>query len=72
MSIFGSGIHKELTKEILKTLPKRDQNQIFQNLYNNGYSVPDIAKATDFSAQTLYGRVDAHRGRKTDTQFEPA
>ena len=29
-----------------------------------GYSVPEIAKATNIPAPTLYNRVDAHRGRK--------
>ena len=62
--IFGGGIHKEMTKEIIKTLPKRDQDQVFQGLYDKGYSVPDISKATDIPAPTLYNRIDAHRGRK--------
>ena len=56
--------HKEMTREIIKTLPKRDQDQVFQNLYDKGYSVPEIAKATNIPAPTLYNRVDAHRGRK--------
>jgi len=68
--IFGGGIHKEMTKEILNTLPKRDQTQVLQNLYDKGYSVPEIAKATDIPAATLYSRVDAHRGRKN--QPDPA
>jgi hypothetical protein len=44
---FDGGIHKEMTREIIKTLPKRDQDQVFQNLYDKGYSVPEIAKATN-------------------------
>ena len=72
MSIFGGGIQKELTKEILDTLPKRDQTVILQNLYNKGYSVPDIAKATDIPAQTLYNRIDAHRGRKLGSDPQTA
>jgi hypothetical protein len=67
---FGGGIHKEMTKEILNTLPKRDQAQILQNLYDKGYSVPDISKATDMPVQTLYNRIDAHRGRKTQPVTE--
>lgn len=59
---FG-GIHKEMTKEILQTLPRKDQNQVLQNLYDKGYSVPEISKATGIAAPTLYNRVDAHRGR---------
>ena len=51
-----------MTREIIKTLPKRDQDQVFQNLYDKGYSVPEIAKATNIPAPTLYNRVDAHRG----------
>ena len=42
---FDGGIHKEMTREIIKTLPKRDQDQVFQNLYDKGYSVPEIAKS---------------------------
>lgn len=72
MSIFGGGIHKEMTKEILNTLPKRDQTQVLQGLYNKGYSVPEIAKATDIAPQTLYNRIDAHRGRKPGTDPQPA
>lgn len=72
MSIFGGGIHKEMTKEILNTLPKRDQTQVLQGLYDKGYSVPDIAKATDIAPQTLYNRIDAHRGRKPGTDPKPA
>ena len=62
--VFDGGIHKRNDKEIIKTLPKRDQDQVFQNLYDKGYSVPEIAKATNIPAPTLYNRVDAHRGRK--------
>ena len=60
---FDGGINKELVKSMLGTLPRRDQTQILQDLYNKGYSVPDIAKATDIAAPTIYNRIDAHRGR---------
>ena len=62
--MFGGGIHKEMTKEILKTMPKRDQNQVLQGLYDKGYSVPEISKATDIPQPTLYNRINATRGRK--------
>jgi len=63
--MFGSGIHKEMTKGILSTLPKRDQNEVLQGLYDKGYSVPEIAKATDIPAATLYNRINASRGRSS-------
>ena len=50
---FDGGINKELVKSMLGTLPRRDQTQILQDLYNKGYSVPDIAKATDIAAPTI-------------------
>lgn len=62
--MFDGGIHKELSKEMLKTLPRRDQKLVLQGLYDKGYSVPDISKATDISAATLYKQIDAHRGRR--------
>jgi hypothetical protein len=61
--MFSNGIQKELSKEILKTLPRRDQKMVLQGLYDKGYSVPEIAKATDIPAPTLYKQLDAHRGR---------
>ena len=61
--MFGGGIHKELTKSMFGIMPKRDQTQVLQEMYNKGYSVPDIAKATDIPAPTIYNRIDAHRGR---------
>lgn len=63
MTMFGSGINKELTKSMLGTMPRRDQTQVLQDLYNKGYSVPEIAKATDIPAPTIYNRIEAHRGR---------
>lgn len=61
--MFDGGIHKELTKSILGAMPRRDQNQVLQDLYNKGYTVPEIAKSTDIPAPTIYNRIDAHRGR---------
>ena len=66
--MFGGGIQKELTKEILKTLPRRDQKLVLQGLYDKGYSVPEIAKATNIPAPTLYKQLDAHRGRSGGPQ----
>lgn len=61
--MFGGGINKELVKSMLGTMPRRDQTQVLQDLYNKGYSVPEIAKATDIAAPTIYNRIEAHRGR---------
>lgn len=69
--MFGGGINKELVKSMLGTMPRRDQTQVLQDLYNKGYSVPDIAKATDIAAPTIYNRIDAHRGRGNQ-EIKPA
>jgi predicted DNA-binding protein YlxM (UPF0122 family) len=66
MSIFGGGIHKEISKEMLKTLPRKDQSTVLQGLYDKGYSVPEISKATEISQQSIYNRINAHRGRKSE------
>lgn len=63
LNLFGNGIHKELTMAMFNQLPRRDQDLALQQLYDTGYSVPDIARFTGISAQTLYSRINAHRGR---------
>ena len=43
--MFGGGINKELVKSMLGTMPRRDQTQVLQDLYNKGYTVPGAAAA---------------------------
>lgn len=61
--MFGFGIHSTVTKEILKQMPMRDQNEILQRVYDSRYSVPEMARFFRMPEQTIYNRIDAHRGR---------
>ncbi|PKH23547.1 hypothetical protein CIG19_08915 [Enterobacterales bacterium CwR94] len=40
-----------------------EQNRLMQYLYNLGYNVPAIARKFALSPQSVYSRIDAHRGR---------
>lgn len=59
----GGGMHTAVTKAMFDQMPRRDQTEILQNLYNQGYSAPEIAKFFEMNTQTVYSRIDAHRGR---------
>jgi predicted DNA-binding protein YlxM (UPF0122 family) len=62
--MFGNfGIHKAATQAMFDQLPRKDQNEVMQSMYDNGYSGKDIAKFFAVKAGTIYGRIDAHRGR---------
>lgn len=58
-----SGIQKEINRGFFKTLARRDQDAFMQHLYDKGYSVPEIGKEMEVPTPTVYGRIDAHRGR---------
>jgi hypothetical protein len=64
------GIHGEITRSMFTQMPRRDQDSILQNLYDKGYSIPEISRFLEMPAPTLYSRVNAHRGR--GTQLNPA
>lgn len=61
--MFGFGIHAAVTKEIFKNAPRKDQDQIMQGLYDQGYSAKEIASFLGIGAQAVYNRINAHRGR---------
>lgn len=61
--MFAIGIQKEINKSFFDQLPMRDQNEFLQQIYDNGYNVPEIAKHLRMSPQTIYSRIEAHRGR---------
>lgn len=61
--MFGFGIHQQFSLAMFNQAPRRDQDAVLQQLYNQGYSVPEISKFTSIPSQTIYSRIDAHRGR---------
>lgn len=67
-NFFSSGIHQQLSLAMFSQAPRKDQDAVLQQLYDQGYSVPDISNFTGISPQTLYGRITAHRGRGPQLQ----
>lgn len=65
---FGGGIHQNFSLAMFQQMPRRDQDAVLQQLYDQNYSVPEIAKFTGIPAQTLYSRINAHRGRGPQLQ----
>ncbi|MCF2900115.1 hypothetical protein CWC25_02130 [Pseudoalteromonas sp. S4389] len=62
--MFFSGIQNAINAELFSNMPIKDQNTSLQNLYDKGYSVPEISKKIGIQSGTIYKRIDAHRGRK--------
>lgn len=60
---FGIGIQGHFNRQIFATMPRRDQDQVLQGLYDQGYNVPDIESFLGIPSSTIYSRIDAHRGR---------
>lgn len=60
---FGGGIHAAVTKSMFDQMTRKDQNDVLQALYDQGYTGKDIAKFFGMSDQTVYSRINAHRGR---------
>ena len=61
--MFSNGIQRTINKAFLDQMPRKDQDEVLQQIYDEGYSVKDISKHLSLNEKTLYGRVDAHRGR---------
>lgn len=61
--IFSNGIQREFNRAMFDQMPRKDQDEVLQQMYDKGYSVKDIAKILNMNPQTLYSRVNAHRGR---------
>lgn len=57
------GIHRAVTIEMFLNSPRRDQDIIMQNLYDQGYSAKDISNFFGIGLQSVYNRINAHRGR---------
>ncbi|TCT19049.1 sigma-70 region 4 domain-containing protein [Thiobaca trueperi] len=67
---FNNGIQKEFNRAVFDQMPRKDQDEMLQQIYDSGYSVKDIAKFLNMNSQTLYSRINAHRGR--GAQLNPA
>ncbi|MCD9481581.1 hypothetical protein GLP38_21475 [Photobacterium phosphoreum] len=67
---FNNGIQKQFNRSIFDQYPRKDQDEILQQLYDNGYNVKDIAKFLNMNSQNIYSRINAHRGRSG--QLNPA
>jgi transposase len=44
-------------------LSRVEQDRLMQYLYNKGYNAPAISKKFCISVQSVYSRINAHRGR---------
>ena len=60
---FNGGMHKAVTVEMFLNSPRKDQDIMMQNLYDQGYSAKDISKFFGIGLQSVYNRINAHRGR---------
>lgn len=67
--MFFNGIQKAFNQGFFDQLPRRDQNEFLQQIYDSGYNVPEIAKHLKMNPQTLYPRINAHRGRGPKPKF---
>jgi len=60
--MFGRMQH-DINEAFFDQLSRLEQNAFLQALYDKGYNVPEIAKKIRKSEQTIYRRINAHRGR---------
>jgi predicted DNA-binding protein YlxM (UPF0122 family) len=65
--MFGFGMQKTINRGVFLQMPRRDQDEFLQYLYDQNYSVPEISKEYDIPVQTIYSRINAHRGRGAQT-----
>jgi len=62
--IFQIGqMQRDINGAFFKQLSRLEQTQLLQELYDIGYSVPEIAKKFNIKPQAIYGKIDAYRGR---------
>ncbi len=61
--MFGFGIQKAINRGVFLQMPRRDQDDFLQYLYDEGYSAKEIGKEYNILPQTIYKRIKAHRGR---------
>lgn len=61
--MFGFGMQRTINRGMFIQMPRRDQDEFLQYLYDNGYSAKEISKEYGIAVQSLYNRINAHRGR---------
>ncbi len=61
--MFFNGIQREFNRAVLDQHPRKDQDELLQQIYDGGYNVKEIAKLMNITPQSLYTRINAHRGR---------
>lgn len=71
MSFFNFGIQKHINRAFFLQLPRKDQDDFLQYLYDQGYSVKDISKEFDIPVSTLYSRINSHRSRTELSTMQP-
>ncbi|AYO53398.1 helix-turn-helix domain-containing protein [Acinetobacter wuhouensis] len=70
MQFFGIiTLQTHINRAMFNSMPRRDQDNLLQYLYDQGYSVKDIANEYGISANSLYDRINAHRGRGRNPSF---
>jgi predicted DNA-binding protein YlxM (UPF0122 family) len=65
--MFGFGMQKTINRGVFLQMPRRDQDEFLQYLYDQGYSAKEIGKEYDIPVQSIYSRINAHRGRGPQT-----
>lgn len=65
--MFTFGLQRTINRGVFLQILRRDQDQFLQYLYDEGYSARDISKEYDIPTQTIYSRINAHRGRGPQT-----
>lgn len=68
--MFTFGMQGEFNRAMFDQMPRRDQNEVLQQMYDKGYSAKELAKFFVLPVQTIYSRINAHRGR--GPQLDPA
>lgn len=61
--MLGFGMQKTINRGMFLQMPRRDQDEFLQYLYDQDYSAKEIGKEYDIPVQTIYSRINAHRGR---------
>lgn len=61
--MFGFGIQKVINRGVFQRMHRPDQDQFVQYIYDEGYSVKEISSEYGIAQQTIYSRINAHRGR---------
>ncbi|OEE34523.1 helix-turn-helix domain-containing protein [Vibrio anguillarum] len=61
--MFFSNMQNDINAAFFAELSRLEQKSFLQNLYDKGYSVPEIAKKVGLQESSIYKRIDAHRGR---------